>query len=165
MFDKDSQFSPILLFNKQKQENICHFFLWFQHIFSRISFPPANNHHLVFPPHISVTITLHVVFIPPLNKKSYLLVTPHCEYLDEVNPQSVFQRPRRKTKALNVGKKSERINHYVGWKVNISWDYCTGGILTAAVIKRFMFSSRLFRSRLLFWYIGGSAAALSHRRC
>ena len=71
MFDKDSQFSPILLFNKQKQENICHFFLRFQHIFSRISFPPANNHHLVFPPHISVTITLHVVFIPPPRSRIY----------------------------------------------------------------------------------------------
>lgn len=58
-------------------------------------------------------------------------------------------------------EKSERMNQYVGWNMNISSDDSTGGFWPPG----FMISSRLFRSRLLFWSTGGSAAALSHRRC
>lgn len=143
MFDRQ----PVIIvsFKKQKQENICHVFLRFQHIFSALL---QNNHHL-----LSVRC-LHSS--PLLNIRSTGDASLWVSGWSESTGSFSEATKRKKCSAFHekqkhqMWEKSERMNQYVGWNMNISSDDSTGGFWPPG----FMISSRLFRSRLLFWSIG-----------
>lgn len=126
MFDRQ----PVIIvsFKKQKQENICHVFLRFQHIFSALL---QNNHHL-----LSVRC-LHSS--PLLNIRSTGDASLWVSGWSESTGSFSEATKRKKCSAFHekqkhqMWEKSERMNQYVGWNMNIFLRWFYGGILTAGL--------------------------------